>query len=138
MPTLKNKKHERFCREYVIDHNGTQAAIRAEYSEKTAQQQSSRLLLNVVIMNRIAELNEKVSDKLELTVEKVLKDIEELREKALEENQFAASLKASELQGKHLKMFVDKMEVTGKDGGPIETEYTVEFVPKRVDENKAD
>ncbi|ENG5503925.1 terminase small subunit, partial [Yersinia enterocolitica] len=37
-------KQELFCREYLKDLNATQAAIRAGYSEKTAQVQSSRLL----------------------------------------------------------------------------------------------
>ena len=29
MAELKNPKHELFCREYIVDYNGTQAAIRA-------------------------------------------------------------------------------------------------------------
>jgi len=37
-------KQEVFVREYAIDKNATQAAIRAGYSEKTAQEQGSRLL----------------------------------------------------------------------------------------------
>ena len=48
-------KQRLFVDEYIIDFNGTQAAIRAGYSEKTAQQQASRLLLNVVIQNAIDE-----------------------------------------------------------------------------------
>ena len=51
-----SKEQAQFCQEYVIDLNATQAAIRAGYSEKTAQVQSSRLLLNVMVKNRIAEL----------------------------------------------------------------------------------
>ena len=45
----------RFVDEHLIDLNGTQAAIRAGYSEKTAQQQSSRLLLNVVVQAAIVD-----------------------------------------------------------------------------------
>ena len=40
-PTVNQR---RFCEEYVIDSNATQAAIRAGYSEKTAQPASSGLL----------------------------------------------------------------------------------------------
>ena len=112
MPSLKNKKHERFCREYVIDHNGTQAAIRSGYSLKGAEVRGSELLRNRKVSDRLGELEAKVADKLELTVEKVLKDIEELRDAAKEDKQFAPALKASELQGKHLKMFTDKHEIT--------------------------
>lgn len=38
------EKHERFAREYVIDYNATQAAVRAGYSEKTAKQTGSENL----------------------------------------------------------------------------------------------
>lgn len=58
MPKLDNPNHERFCLEYVKDGNGTQAAIRAGYSANAARQQSSRLLTNVAIQRRIAELQE--------------------------------------------------------------------------------
>ncbi|MBN5145921.1 terminase small subunit [Stenotrophomonas maltophilia] len=37
-------KQQRFVQEYLKDQNGTQAAIRTGYSEKTAKQQGSRLL----------------------------------------------------------------------------------------------
>lgn len=39
-----NPQQQLFTREYVIDFNGTQAAIRAGYSEKTAAVTASRLL----------------------------------------------------------------------------------------------
>ena len=49
-------RQERFCEEYMIDLNATQAAIRAGYSPKTAREHAPRLLANVSIQNRIAEL----------------------------------------------------------------------------------
>ncbi|HOV68837.1 MAG TPA: terminase small subunit [Clostridia bacterium] len=53
-------KRERFIKEYLIDLNGTQAAIRAGYSPKTANEQASRLLANVSVRARIdAELAER-------------------------------------------------------------------------------
>jgi len=78
MAALKNKKHERFCREYVIDHNGTQAAIRAKYSKKTANEQAGRLLVNVSICERIKELDDKKTDELEITQERILKEYAKL------------------------------------------------------------
>lgn len=56
-----NDKQERFCYEYCIDFNATQAAIRAGYSEKTARQIGSKLLTNIDIQNRIKELQEDLS-----------------------------------------------------------------------------
>ncbi|EHX2415852.1 terminase small subunit [Escherichia coli] len=49
-------KQELFCREYLKDLNATQAAIRAGYSEKTANEQASRLLAKVNVQNFVAEL----------------------------------------------------------------------------------
>lgn len=68
-------KQDLFCHEFMVDLNGTQAAIRSKYSEKTAQEQASRLLSNVMIQNRIQELKEKRSEKVEITAERVLKEI---------------------------------------------------------------
>jgi phage terminase small subunit len=42
-------KQKRFCDEYLIDLNATQAAIRAGYSKKTAASQGERLLRKVEI-----------------------------------------------------------------------------------------
>ena len=46
-------KQQRFVEEYLIDLNATQAAIRAGYSEKTAQQMWSENLLKPVIADAI-------------------------------------------------------------------------------------
>jgi len=48
-------KQRLFVDEYIIDFNGTQAAIRAGYSVRTAQEQSSRLLSNVMVAEAIDE-----------------------------------------------------------------------------------
>lgn len=49
------KKQNRFIEEYLIDLNATQAAIRAGYSVKTADQQASRMLTNVKVQEAIAK-----------------------------------------------------------------------------------
>lgn len=49
-------KQEMFCREYLLDLNATQAAIRAGYSEKTANRIATENLSKPVIQERIAEL----------------------------------------------------------------------------------
>lgn len=67
-------KRERFCEEYLVDLNATQAAIRAGYSEKTARQQGQRLLSNVVIEARIAELKRERSMRTQITADRVLEE----------------------------------------------------------------
>lgn len=68
-------KQERFCEEYLIDLNATQAAIRAGYSEKTAYSAGQRLLRNVEIQNRIAELKAERSKRTEITQDRVVKEL---------------------------------------------------------------
>ena len=53
-------RQEKFCVEYLIDLNATQAAIRAGYSKRTAEALASRLLRNGNIRGRIKELQDKV------------------------------------------------------------------------------
>lgn len=56
MPRLDDKRQEAFCVHYVQQGVGSQAAIMAGYSEKTARQQASRLLTQDHIRARVQEL----------------------------------------------------------------------------------
>ncbi len=69
-------KQERFCREYMIDFNATQAAIRSGYSKKTAGSIGQENLTKPEIFKRIELLQEELRNKAELTAEMI---IEELR-----------------------------------------------------------
>nr|DAS00227.1 MAG TPA: Terminase small subunit [Caudoviricetes sp.] len=71
MAELRNKKHEKFCNEYIKDMNATQAAIRAGYSEKTAGVQASKLLKIVNIKTRVAELREAYFNENIMTAQQV-------------------------------------------------------------------
>lgn len=71
MAALKNKRHEKFCHEYIKDMNAKQAAIRTGYSEKTAKMQGSRLMTYDDIKSRIAELREAYLDENIMTAKQV-------------------------------------------------------------------
>jgi phage terminase small subunit len=68
----------RFAEEYVKDLNKTQAAIRAGYSENTAESQGVRLSKNAKVQQYILKLQEKRSHRTEITADKVLKEIFDL------------------------------------------------------------
>ena len=68
-------KQERFCEEYMIDLNATQAAIRAGYSSKTANEQAGRLLVNVSIQNRIAQLQAEQSRRTGVSADRVVREL---------------------------------------------------------------
>ena len=73
-----NAKQEMFCREYIVDLNATQAAIRAGYSEKTANNQVGRLLVNVGIQARIEELKAARNEEVKIDANYVLKRLVEI------------------------------------------------------------
>lgn len=52
------QKQDRFCQEYIIDFNGTRAAISAGFSKKTAAEQAYQLLQKPHIQKRLKELIE--------------------------------------------------------------------------------
>jgi phage terminase small subunit len=71
-------KIKRFCEEYIKDLNGKQAAIRAGYSEKTAEQQASRLFSNVKVQNFISELKKTLSNKNEGLAQQVIDELKKI------------------------------------------------------------
>jgi phage terminase small subunit len=68
-------QQERFCHEYLKDRNGTQAAIRAKYSRKTAQAQSSRLLTNVMLRARVNQLVKEQLDRIKIRSDFVIREL---------------------------------------------------------------
>ena len=116
-------KQQLFVDEYLVDLNATRAAIRAGYSEKTAEFQASRLLKNVKIEKALGIRMKARERRTAITHDKVLEDIERIKQDAMQlvpdkdgnmtMANHSAALKAAELQGRHLGMFNYKIEVAG-------------------------
>lgn len=68
-----NDKQKRFVIEYCKDENGTQAAIRAGYSEHTAEQIAYQLLQKTSVQEAVSERMEEIATAAAITVEAVLK-----------------------------------------------------------------
>lgn len=125
-----NAKQKRFCDEYLIDCNATQAAIRAGYSKKTAKQTGQRLLTFVDLKQYINEQLEQMHNKTIADAEEVMKYLTsvmrgEHTEQTLKlvgdgvqdiaEIDVAAKerLKAAELIGKRYGIWKDNVDVKG-------------------------
>ncbi len=67
-------KQEEFVRQFLIDLNATQAAIRAGYSVKTANEQGARLLANVSVQRAISGAMDRRAKRTEITAERVLQE----------------------------------------------------------------
>lgn len=68
-------KQKRFCQQYMIDLNATQAAIRSGYSEKCAPEIASENLIKPNIQAYIHELQRNLEEKTQITTEKVLMEL---------------------------------------------------------------
>ena len=127
-------KQQRFVEEYLIDLNATQAAIRAGYSPRTANEQGAQNLAKLSISEAIAEAQAKREERTQITQDYVLTNIQKVIERCMQVQQVdncltqtedgelaqafmfkeQGALKGLELLGKHLGMFKDKIEHSGK------------------------
>lgn len=79
-----NEKQKRFCQEYLIDLNGTQAAIRAGYAESGARVQANRMLTNDNIQQYIQELQEGIQKRNQITIDEIMSDLIEVKNRCLQ------------------------------------------------------
>lgn len=68
-------KQARFVEEYLVDLNATQAAVRAGYSERTANEQGARLLANVSLRAAISAAKEARSARTAVTADRVVEEL---------------------------------------------------------------
>lgn len=68
-------KQQRFIEEYLIDLNATQAAIRAGYSPKTANEQGARLLANVSVQEEVSKAMADRSRRTGISQERVIREL---------------------------------------------------------------
>ncbi len=108
-------RQARFCEEYLIDLNATQAAIRAGYSEKTAREQAAQNLSKLNIQEKIAELKAERSKRTEITQDSVIQELAAVARAEVKGVRAVDKLKALELLGKHLGMFVERYEVNAAE-----------------------
>lgn len=108
-------RQARFCEEYLIDLNATQAAIRAGYSEKTANRIASELLSKLDIQEKITELKAERAKRTEMIQDSVIQELAAVTRAEIKGVRAVDKLKALELLGKHLGMFVERYEVNAAE-----------------------
>lgn len=122
-------KMELFCLAYVETGNASEAYRRsyntANMADKTAQREGYNLLQNPLVQTRIEELRIKVMERHEITVDTLLAELEEARLLGKETGKASAMVTASMGKAKLLGLDKQIVELTGKDGAPIETKSTV-------------
>lgn len=115
---LNNPKHERFCQERAKGALQFDAYRTAGYSGDEAH--ASRLGARADVQARIEEILGRAAAKAEVTVGDILRQLDEDRDFAKKCKAPAAAVSATLGKAKLLGLLRDKVEHTGKDGGPIE------------------
>lgn len=126
-----NEKQRQFYKEYIVDANATQSAIRAGYSKKTAYSQGQRLLKHVEGQKYLQELMDEKESRLIASQDEVLKYLTSVLRGESESTEIVVEgtgdgcseartitknpsekdrLKAAELLGKRYGLYTDKVE----------------------------
>ena len=126
-------KQEAFALAYVETGNASEAYRRAYSAEKmkpeTVTKRASELLANGEVTGRVLQLQAATVERHEITVDDLIRELEEARTAASnqEKPQAAAMVAATLGKAKLLGMLTDKTELTGKDGGPVDHSIKVSF-----------
>lgn len=133
-------KQQAFVREYLVDLNATQAAIRAGYSERSAAEQGAQLLVVPKVLAAVEAGKLARQERVEVKADYVLRTIIETVERCRQaepvrdrkgkrvytetpDGQLVPAfmfdskgvLKGCELLGRHLSLFNDKLDLTVND-----------------------
>lgn len=109
-------KQEAFVREYLVDKNATQAAIRAGYSPRSAHTAGSSNMQNPEVKQAVRAALAAQASRTLISADRVLLDIQKFGDEARNAGEFHAALRSRELLGKHFKLFTEKHEHGGQIG----------------------
>ena len=118
------QKQEHFCLTYFECGNASQA-YRQSYDasrmkSETVNREAKKLMDNPKIATRLEELRAPVTKAVRITLESHLNMLATLRDEARNLGQVAAAVNAESLRGKASGLYVDKREISGPGGGPVE------------------
>ncbi len=101
MPVLRNSRHELFAQEIVKGTGNADSYIASGYdvSKNVASAAATRLLKDRRICSRIAELHRRGVDRAVVTVESLIREVDEARALAMSINQPAAAVAAIKEKG---------------------------------------
>jgi len=111
-------RQARFIEEYLVDGNGTQAAIRAGYAASGAYTEASRLLRNAEVARAIKTRQEADSARLGLSRERVVTMLLEAFEKAKEQAAPAAMVSAARELGRLMGFYAPARVDATVEAGP--------------------
>lgn len=118
-------KQEAFCLAYLETGNASEAYRRAykptTTNANTINRAGKALLDNSKVATRLVEIRRPLVEAAGMTLESHLKRLADLSKKAEEEGKYSAAVAAEIARGKACGLYVEKTEVTGANGGPVQS-----------------
>lgn len=113
-------RQRRFVEEYLVDFDGTAAILRAGFNTKYPNRMSYEYLHNPAIKACIDQMTLNRAAESSLKPDYVMNKIKRTLEKAEQEGNHTAVLRACELLARAMGLFVERKEISGPNGDPIE------------------
>ncbi len=118
-------QQESFCLELALSGNASEAYRRAYNAEKmkpeTIARRAADLVANGKIAARLENLRFDARERSGITLAEHLATLRLLREEARKVGQLSAAITAETNRGKASGLYVERTEISGPNGGPIET-----------------
>lgn len=125
------EKQRAFVREYLVDLNGKQAAIRAGYAAASAEVQASRLLRNAQVKAAVDEALAARAERVEVKADDVLRELLRLARvdigEAFDEHHNLRPLKEMSAE---VRRAIAGIEITALGGEKVGSITKVKFWPK--------
>lgn len=103
-----------------------------EWMEKTVHAKASEMAARPRVRARIDEMLAQSAQQVVFTLADHLRNLDVISKAALKAKDFSAAARAEEARGKASGFYVQKHELTGKNGGPIETKQTRDLTDEEL------
>lgn len=110
-PSILTARQQRFVEEYCVDFNGTQAAIRAGYSDKGAEVQAAKLLRIPKVQVEVAKRKSNLAEKTDITREFLVAETIKVLNDCVTEKSYPTRVRAIELLAKMHGHIVEQRNV---------------------------
>jgi phage terminase small subunit len=106
-------KQEKWCQIMALGtYSGAEAARLAGYSDKYANATANRLNKDPLVVARLTELMKEAGKRNEVTVDEIIAGLRDARDDAMANGQLGVAVRATELLGKYLGVFSEKVTTT--------------------------
>lgn len=135
-------KQESFCLAYLETGSASEAYRQAYDAEgmkpETINKRASELLLNGEIAGRLESLRAPVREAAQISLRQHLDDLKRLRDLAEASEKYGPAIQAEVARGKASGLYVEKQEISGPNGGPVEVTRIELVAPVAKNDDRTD